>query len=278
MKIMITDQIINNAARLNDEIGLELAFGLSGSQARGTADARSDIDICVFIEGDYPSRETRQVIYAILGLRDPFYFDVDFGTSRGDGFTIDGIRCDFNWMVLDKVQEFLGNLSVDFDCPEWLPGGLESVKGIYDPGNVIIFLQDLIPAYPIERSRHRVQRALKDADYALYKLEWLEKAAHRGDTYSFLKNQYLLLEKFFYAIFALNRTWFSDEKGLIEKVMNFKLVPLRADQRIQATILHEDRSKNLAGSLREIESLFRDTAVCVEQVYPNLDIPTTWDR
>ena len=277
MEVLISDQIIKNAAHINDKIGVELAFGLSGSHARGTSDALSDVDICVFIDGNYPSSETRQMVYKKLGLHDPIYFDVDFGTSRGDGFTVEGIRCDFNWMVLEGVRKFLDNLSVKFECSEWLPGGLERVHTIYDPKNVISSVKELIPSFPIERSRYRVRKGLQDAHYSLYRLEMLKKAVHRDDTFSFFKNQYLLIEKFFYAIFALNRTWLSDEKGMIEKTMSFEFIPPRADQRIRTMILHKDKCQNLKENLLEIESLFRDTVVCAHQVFPDLDIPTTWE-
>ena len=257
MALDISKQIIRKVIFLEDELGIELAFGLSGSQARGTADKFSDVDICVFVEGKYPPSEDRRTAYTAIGFTAPIYFDVDFDTSRGDGFTIKGIRCDFNWMALNTVRTFLGNLGTDFDCHEWLPGGLATVKSVHDPRNVIIDLQALIPAYPTERSRYRVQRALQDAHYSLYQLEWLPKAAHRGDTFSFLKGKYLMLEKFFYTIFALNRVWISDEKRLTEKVMDFEFIPCKTDQRIQTIILHSDGSETLANCLMGIKVAFQ---------------------
>ena len=277
MAFDIPEEILQAAIHLGGEFGRELAIGISGSQARGSTDAFSDADICVFVKGNYPSRETRHAAYSALGLGAPIYFDVDFNTSRGEGFIIEAIRCDFNWVVLENVRLFLSNLDRDFDCAEWLPGGLGIVKAIHDPGNVINKLQSQVPTYPIERSRHRVKQALKDAHYSLYKMRWLPKAAHRGDIFSFLKYQYLLLEKFFHAIFALNRIWFCDEKRLAERVMDFKYIPQETNQRIQSTILHTDGSQNLEGCLMEIKSLFRDTAACTHQIYPDLDLPTAWE-
>ena len=272
----ISDQILQNIVSLGDEFGTELAIGLSGSHARGTTDAFSDLDICVFVEGDYLQPENRRSFYATLGFRDSIYFDVDFNTSRGDGFVIDGMRCDFNWMVIENVHVFLDNLDRNFDCPEWLPGGLATIKAIYDPRDIITGLQEDIPIYSIKRSQHRVQRALQDAHFSLYTLAWLPKASCRGDIFSFLKYQYFLLENFFYAIFALNRIWFSDEKRLVEKLMSFELVPDKADQRIETIIRHEDRGVSLESCLQEIKSLLSDTATCAHQVYPALDLPTTW--
>jgi hypothetical protein len=273
MDSVIPMQIIQSAAGLVDQYRRELALGISGSFAKGTPDAFSDVDICIFVIGDYPPAEELKTAYDALGFTDPIYFDVDFDSSRGDGFIRDGYRCDFNWMVVECVHTFLDKLGTDFDCPEWLPGGLASVIAIHDSGNLIADLQEKIPDYPRQRSRYRVRRALMDAHHSLYNLEWLPKAAHRDDTFSFLKHQYLLLEKFFYSIFALNRVWFSDEKHLSEKIMRFRFVPWKADQRVQNMILNQDSSKNLAGRLRETKSLFRDAAICAHQVYPDLDLP-----
>jgi len=271
------NQIIEMLAYLGDQLPEVQAIGISGSRVHGEVDAFSDADFCVFVRDDYPALELRLRAYSALGLEKPIYFDVNFDTSRGDGFRVDRVRCDFNWMVIEKVQDFLANLEVNFDCAEWLPGGLASVKATHDPQNVIQQLQSEIPKYPVTRSRHRVRQALREAHFSLYELQWLPKAAFRGDTFSFLKYQYLLIEKFFYTIFALNRVWFSDEKRLAARIMDFKLVPPQADKRIQAIILHKSENKNLENSLKEIKRLFLDTCLVVHQYNPDLEIPLEWE-
>jgi hypothetical protein len=180
-------------------------------------------------------------------------------------------------MVVENVRVFLRNLDRDFDCSEWLPGGLGTIKAMYDPSDIIKGLQEDIPSYSIKRSQHRVQRALRDAHFSLYKLAWLPKASHRGDIFSFLKYQYLLLEKFFYTIFALNRIWFSDEKRLVEKLMSFEFAPHNVDRRIETIIQREHGEVSLEGCLQELELLFSDTATCAHQLYPELDLPRIWE-
>lgn len=270
-------RIIEKATQLGDQLTEVQAIGVSGSQARGEVDAFSDVDICVFVEGDYPTEETRRGAYAEIGFIDPIYFDNDFETSRGDGFLAEGIRCDFNWMVIEKVQGFLVGLTSDFNCAEWLPGGLATIKSIHDPQNVIGQLQSEIPIYSEVRSRHRVQQALNEIHFSIYDLGWLPKAAYRRDTFSFLKYQTALFEKLFYTLFALNQVWYSDEKRLTERIMRFEAVPENMDERIRATIMHTQGYQNLEQSLTEIKALCAETAQLAHQRYPDLNLPLDWE-
>lgn len=272
----IAKRITQQALRLPDELPTVQALGLSGSTARGGMDAFSDVDICVYVRGDYPAPEVRRQAYATLGFTAPIYFDVDFATSRGDGFIIEGMRCDFNWMGVKKMRQFLADLESDFEAPEFLPGGLATVKPLHDPQNLIVQLQSEIPAYSIARSRHRVQQALREIRFSLYDLSWLPKAAYRGDVFSFLKYQSALFEKLFYALFALNQVWYSDEKRLTERITRFTAIPENAGERIKAAILHTQDGHSLEDYLYEIKLLCADTAQIAHQRYPDLDLPLDW--
>jgi hypothetical protein len=275
--VEITNRMVQHVPRLADELPTVQALGISGSAARGEMDAYSDIDICVFVKDEYPTPAVRRKAYAAIGITDPFYFDVDFNTSRGDGFILEQLRCDFNWMVIENVRESLSGLETDFDSPEWLPGGLATIKAIQDPQNLIQQLQSEIPAYPVARSHHRVQQGLQEIHFSLYDLGWLPKAAHRGDTFSFLKYQFALLEKLFYVLFALNRAWYADEKRLTTRIINFDFVPDHAEERIRSTILPTKDDHNLGLCLHEIKTLCADTAQIARQQYPDLDLPVEWE-
>jgi hypothetical protein len=252
------------------------AVGLSGSRARGSADALSDIDICVYAAGEIPSPKNRKQIYTELGLTDSVYEDVDFEFSRGDGFRVYGTRCDFNWMSIPAVRSFLQRLETDFDCPEFIPGGLSAVKALHDPGRIIAGLQREIPRYPDARAQHRIRKAIHDAHFSLYDLGWLEKAAFRNDPFLFLKHQFLLLDALFQALFALNHEWLSDEKGLPRRVAAFAYVPVRIETRMHSIILHHHEDGGLKEGLSNLKGLFADTVQSIHQRYPHLDLPVDW--
>ena len=186
----------NNEARLSRVVDFLTSFdevvavGLSGSAAGGNTDYLSDLDICVYAAPDLPDARERRERLEAVGLGEIQYFDVDFEVSRGDGLSLNGTECGFIWMSVPKVELFLKSLVVDFDCDEFLPGGLLMTKAIYDPENLIARLQTAVPEYPDDRSKGRIKRSVLAARYSLYVLRWLEKAAARNDYFSFVKFKY----------------------------------------------------------------------------------------
>jgi hypothetical protein len=268
--------IVDNIADLAHSIDDVSAIGLSGSYARGQEDALSDIDICVYVKNKLPLPQVRQRAYAGLGFTDFTYFDVDFEYSRGDGITVNNVRCDFNWMSTPVVLSFLRRLVSDFDCPEFIPGGLSTVKGLYDPNGAIDRLQKAIPRYPDARAKHRIGKAIGDAHKSLYGLGWLRKAVHRNDCFLFLKYKYQLLETLFRALFALNHVWFSDEKWLTRRVASFQYAPERIEARIRSITMYQDENRDLETWLKSLKQLCADTVSSVHRRYPDLDLPVEW--
>ena len=271
-KDAIIRKVIGLAHRL-DEIE---AIGLSGSYSRHLEDSLSDVDICIYVRGTLPPADSRERAYHHLGLTDWLYFDVDFEQSRGDGVRIDGQRCDLCWMSIPAVSSFLRLLRTDFDCAEWLPGGLSTVETLHDPKGRLERLRAEIPVYSHSRARHRFKSATNGAYISLYNLGWLKKAAFREDYFSFLKNEYDLLEKLFYALFALNQEWYSDEKRLTRRIMSFEYVPEDADKRIQSVVMREGENRQLRGGLESIKGLFEETVSLAHCKYPDLDLPKDW--
>lgn len=219
-----------------------VAVGLSGSSATGITDYLSDLDVCVFANPDIPEPKLRRQRLESGTLGKITYFDVDFQVSRGDGVSVDGKACDLNWMSVPGIVSFLESLVADFDCDEFVPGGLMKTKAVYDPDGVIERLQRAIPDYPRERVLHRIEKSISAAHFSLYVLRWLEKAAARDDYFSFLKFKHQILDNFFTALFALNRQWFCDEKRLVGKTEEFEHAPSRAKSRLAALIMHTGES------------------------------------
>ncbi len=271
------DKIVQVVEMLPVSIDTIRGIALSGSFARHMADSLSDVDFCMYVDGELPSAEVRRAAYHALGFNNELYFDIDFESSRGDGFELYGVRCDFVWMEITAVIQFLQSLTKDFDTPEWLPGGLSTVEPLYDPRGVIVHLQHAIPVYSDERACHHISKTIAQAHFSLYDLGWLDKAVLRQDYFSFQKNQHNLLENLFTILFALNQQWFSDEKRLTKRIMSLPLHPDHADSRLQDIIMHRHGNENLKTCLANIKSLFADTAKLVNEKYPNLNCPTNWD-
>lgn len=252
------------------------AIGLSGSLAKGTGDGLSDLDICVFASEGVPDAQDRRTAYAAAGIEEIAYLDVDFEVSRGDGVSINGRDCCLIWMYSPNVEGFLKSLLIDFDCDEFLPGGVLSTRPVYDLHNLIERLKGMVPEYPTERSRYRIRESLRRAHFSLYVLCWLEKAVVRNDYFLFFKHQYDLLDNFFTAVFALNRQWFCEEKRLIEIVGSFELAPTDVRERLRTTMLHTGRCSSLRGCMVEIKGLFGDVVSLAKKQHPDFELPVEW--
>jgi predicted nucleotidyltransferase len=252
------------------------AIGLSGSWARGTHDQMSDLDIAIFTSERIPDPQTRRRRYATCGLSDLSYFDVDFEVCRSDGLEIEGVDCDLIWMGLAATRGFLQGLTKDFDCDEFLPGALMTMRPLIDPDKTIASLRASVPSYPQDRAKHRITRNLSHAHFSIYVLAWLEKAVVRNDCFSFLKSEYEALDDFFTSLFAVNRHWYSDEKRLTEIVRGFRKAPEDVGHRIESIIMRRNECATLGGSLQEIKRLFSDLATMSREAYANLCIPTAW--
>jgi len=253
------------------------AIGLSGSCSRQDNDDLSDLDIGVFVSEQLPVPEVRKRRYKACGICDIAYFDVDFEVSRSDGLKVEGVDCGFIWMSLPQAKAFLNHLNDNLDCDEFLPGGLLTMKPLFDPDDVIEELKKSVPSYPENRAMHRIESNLNKVHFLIYVLAWLEKAVLRNDYFSFLKSEYEVMDNFFTAIFALNHQWYSDEKRLTHRIRSFDLVPRNVADRIESIIMHRNSNANLEKCLQDIKRLFADLATVSREKYPSLDLPIDWE-
>lgn len=269
-------EVTENSMQLLPLLGAVKAIGISGSYARATIDPLSDIDICVFADPDIPLAHVRGSAYQEVGCGEVIYFDVDFETSRGDGFRMDGVRCDFNWMSVPRVKEFLQRLRTDFGTPEYLPGGLMQVKEILDPDGVIAGLKAAIPVYSDERAQYRIKKAVEDLHFSYYELGWLGKAVYREDILLFFKYQVQTLDSIVQILFALNKAWLADEKGLIKLIGNFECAPTEMSARLNEIMTSRNDRHDLESAYQQLKELLFDIVQVALKRYPGLDLPQSW--
>jgi|GEM_PF-3976942 len=269
--------IINRAVELFSDFGEVVAIGLSGSRARNDADLYSDFDFVVLARGDIPSAQRRKQQYESHGIADFPYFDVDHQVCIDDGLTIDGVRCEIIWMSVPFVRSYLAALDRDFDCGEFLPGGLLRTKPLFDPDNVIDALKAEVPLYSGERAIYRIRKHLTNAHFHMYVLGWFDRAALRADHFSFFRHARDVIEDFITCSFALNRRWFSDEKGVIGILDSFELMPDNASERLTSVIMHTGENADLNQCMRNLKGLFRELSSIANQEYPNSGLLLDWE-
>lgn len=273
---MKLSNIINKAIEIAREFPETIAVGLSGSQSTAQNDEYSDYDICIYAK-TIPKAKKRQEIYKRHTLADTRFFDVDFEVSRGDGLDIENELLDFLWMDINVVKTFISNLTIDYYCDEFLPGGLIKMSPLFDPTDTIGELRRMIPQYPHERAIRRIEQNIRRAYLHIHTLAWFDKAILRNDHYSFLKYTFEVIDAFCTAIFALNNEWFSDEKRLFSRIDKMALSPSNVSERMESIILHTGKHANLRNCLENINKLFEELVVLSCKKYETLDVPRKWD-
>jgi len=270
------NMIVGKIAEIFRSFEEVVAIGLTGSRASGNMDLYSDFDFVVMAKGDIPDDKYRKHHYKNHGIADFPYFNVKWEVSLEDGMTIDGMRCECIWMSVPFIKIFLDSLNTNFDCDEFLPGGLLNTTSLYDPDGLINSLKSKVPLYSGERSMHRVKKHLNRAYFSIYVLGWFDKAASRNDYFSFFRHKRDLIDDFITCIFALNKRWFSDEKRIFEIFETFELIPPDVSNRLASVIMNSGENIDLIKCLKNIKSLFEEVASIATKKYRISDFPMEW--
>jgi predicted nucleotidyltransferase len=216
---------------------------LGGSWARGTADANSDVDL-----GLYYRSETKPHIDALRALavvmddrRGEATLPSDYGewgpwTNGGAWLVIEGTRVDWLYRELTHVAATIGEcrsgrVTVDYDPAR--PHGFHNhtymaevalAKPLHDPTGVIAGMKALANPYPDGLRAGIVSRHLFEAGFML---EQVVKASRRGDVAFVAGGLYRVVAALVQVLFALNRTWFMNEKGALATIDGFRVAPKR---------------------------------------------------
>ena len=249
------------------------AVGLSGSSTRGVKDSWSDTDLCVFVSGPIPIIQNRQDYYTSQGVSDIKYLDGDLEVSRIDGLNLAGETYDFLWMSLSETRSHLVVLETDFDSDEYLAGGLQGTRALYDPAGHIQALQGLVPEYTDERALHRVRNHLEKAHFSIFGLDWARKASARNDTFSYSFNLNVVVDHFVSALLALNRKWRCHEKRILQQIDELSLGPHNASARVNSVLLFKDADRDLVVNSDHVKQLFAELSSLAMDVFPDLELP-----
>jgi predicted nucleotidyltransferase len=268
--------IVSKAVGIFSSFREVAAVGLSGSRTCDSADAESDFDFVVLAKETIPSARRRKHTYEKHHITEFPYFDADFEVCRGDGLTIDGVRCDTIWMRIPFVREFIASLDTKLDCDEFLPGGLLRTTPLFDPNGTLEALKSEVPDYSRTRAVHRLKKHLSSAHFHIYVLRWFDKAALRNDYFCFFRHLRDAVEDFVTCLFALNRRWFCDEKRVIAVLRTLELAPRHTSERLTSIITHEDENAELDKCLLNLKGLFNELSAIADVKYPGSEFPTDW--
>jgi len=278
------DEVAARAAARLGEIDGVAAVVLGGSRGRGAARPDSDVDLGVYYHPSHlPSRAALQAAATEL---DDLHRDgtvTGFGdwgpwVNGGAWLQIDGHAVDWLFRDVARVTQVIedaraGRVSADyylghphaFHSYIYL-GEVATCRPLQDRDNVVTALKVLVAHYPPALRTEVVRRYSYDARFML---EVARKPAGRGDVFEVAGCLFRVAAVLVQVLFALNETYFLNEKGAVEAVDGMRLHPAGFGRRVQrvlgapgttaARLLESvERFDQL---IAEVDALCRDAAV-----------------
>ncbi|HUA34544.1 MAG TPA: nucleotidyltransferase domain-containing protein [Candidatus Binataceae bacterium] len=216
------------------------AIALGGSRARGTADRHSDVDLGIYYDGERPfsigalDRAARD-----LDDRHISGLVTDFGAwgpgvNGGGWLTLDGVHVDFLYRDLGAVARAIdecleGRVHSIYQLGHPLgfqnqiyAGETQVCQPLYDPLGALVELKAKVADYPEPLRATIVAKHLFDAEF---ELSIAGKPAARCDTMYVAGCLFRAAGFMVRVLYALNRTFFINEKGAMAESRGFALVP-----------------------------------------------------
>ncbi len=204
------------------------AVALTGSANSGTADARSDIDLYVYLNADLPVSQRRAIAtpYDDAEFDNRFWGTADSWHDLTTGIRVEGLYWDVRWIEgeIDRVLRRC-EPSMGYSTAFWY--SVRNGRLLFDRSGWLQRLQaEAEQPYP-----DSLRRAIIARNYPVLRrmsssyLQQIELAQMRGDAVSLCHRCTALLDSYFDILFALNRQPHPGEKRLIAHVE--RLCPLR---------------------------------------------------
>lgn len=227
------------AGRITDEVPGVVAVVLGGSRAKDTHDATSDTDIGVFYSDARPldTAALRDLAHDV----DPTKPDVtELGgwgpwVNGGAWLHVDGLgRVDLLYRSVEHVERTLHELQRGERHHDWWQqpafgftsviygGEVHSCRPLRDEHGTVGQLKQLAEPYPEELRRRIVVEDLWRAEFTIANAR---TPAFRDDAYTTMGCLTRAAALLVQVLFALNRTWFVNDKGSLDEADAFERRP-----------------------------------------------------
>lgn len=216
-----------------------VAVALGGSLARGTHHAGSDIDIGLYYRAEtpFPVDAVRTVARSFATGSEPVVTGFgEWGPWVNGGAWIETSLCkvDLLYRDLDQVERTVreaqaGTWRHDFD--QQPPFGFRSViylaetaacKPLHDPDDELAELKAAVATYPPALKRRIVADCLWGAEFSLL---FAGDFARRGEVANVAGSLTRVHHYLVQTLFALNETYFINDKGVDAAIEGFTLLP-----------------------------------------------------
>jgi hypothetical protein len=263
-----------------------VAVVLGGSWAAGRQRPDSDVDLGLYYRSARPLdvEGVRRVAERLNDTPGPVVTPLGgWGTwvNGGSWLTIRGRRTDFLYRDLDFVSQTVDEVLAGrgrSDYWQQAPYGFHSTiycaeiqmcRPLYDPGSVIAPLKERVAIYPELVKRRRVSSWLWGAGFTL---GCEHEAAERGEAYLVAGYLTRAATEMIQAVYALNATWFMNDKYVYRDVAGFSIVPRDFMARIDAIAGGPLSPADLRRRLDEARAVLDELLVLAGDLYT----PRTW--
>jgi hypothetical protein len=249
------------------------AIALGGSWARRTARVDSDIDLGLYYEegSGISIRGVRDIAERWSAGHAPTVTELyEWGPWVNGGAWIQtrSGKVDFLYRNLDQVRTVIeeareGKAITDYSqTPVY---GFQSVTylgethfaiPLHDPRGALAKLKQRVWPYPPALKETIVQKALWGTEFTL---SFARELGKRGDVYNTVGCLTRALSHLTQALFAINETYFMNDKGAIEVIEGFPIRPANYGAAIGRILAHPgETAPELSGAVEGAENLFRD--------------------
>lgn len=251
------------------------ALVLGGSRARGTENPRSDIDIGIYYDGS-SGLDIAQLGWVASVLDDDNRTNVitEIGgwgpwINGGGWLKVNQMPVDFLYRDLGKVsgvmeQCLTGDITIDYQ-PGHPHGFINAIylaeialcKVLWDPSGIIGEMKTRTNPYPYVLQKAIIQTFLWEANFSL---EIGKKSIYKKDLSYIAGCCFRSVSCLNQVLFALNRTFWMNEKGAAAIIDSFSKAPSRYSSRINdvLTLITEEQA-GLEKALGKLHDLIQET-------------------
>ncbi|MGA7392584.1 MAG: nucleotidyltransferase domain-containing protein [Terrimicrobiaceae bacterium] len=252
-----------------------VAVALGGSCARGTAEKGSDVDLGIYYwSSKLPSVELFRELACDLHADSSPPEVTDFGewgpwVNGGAWLRIHGLKVDWLYRDLERVSKVIDDCSRGVvSCDYYLghPHGFHNhiylaevhyCRPLHDPSGVLRELKESVAVYPEQLKRALFSKFLYDASFML---ELARSTASRGDVFHVSGCLFRCAAALVQVLFALNETYFMNEKGAVKTVDSLPISPSSFSSRITAALTGAgEPSDTLRARVEEMAALITET-------------------
>lgn len=257
------------------------AVALGGSWARGTATPDSDIDLGVYYEPmAAPSLDSLRALAAALDDRHDGAVLTAFGAwgpwiNSGGWLRIAGHPVDWLYRDLGRVRDVVAACRAGrvetvyqvghphaFQSSIFL-GEIHHCRPLYDPRGVLAAVRTALVPYPPALKATLIRQYLWEAEFSLFTGE---KGVSRGDVAYVAGSLFRTVACAVQVLFALNERYCLNEKGALQEVAAFPLVPLEFVRTVTEVLAAPGaRPPALAASIAQLRGALASVrALCVD--------------